>query len=551
MSLALSNIPWGNPCVVTSSEMQLIDQAVMRNYFLSSRVLMEHAGMACVHALLKTEPYLSQIKVTILAGSGHNGGDGVVMGRILHGLGFCVEVFAFSEPLFSDGDLAGVWNSFQSVGGAVSIFQKDSIVSEFLSAIPSESVVVDALSGTGFKGSPREVFKEVVGEVVRRKNNDGIRIYSIDLPSGNSADEGSEEYAGIEATQTWALQCFKPIHVSSLAEKVTGESILLDITIPFSVVEQNSYPRRLITPRLAGDILKRIFPERSDTHKGKRGHVLVIGGASGMEGAPVLTSHAALRSGAGLVTMVRPKGSEGVLVRPEIMQKIPPRSDKGSFGPFDKDFWEEVLGKKQSIVIGPGFGTNDDSRHILEYVISYSSLHSVPLVIDADAISILSSLKPLMSSLASHMILTPHPGEFSRLTGYSVHEIQSKRMTLSHKFTSEHEVVLLLKGAYTVVSAKEYQYISPYQEPVLGVAGSGDTLSGILGALLGKKLSTLEASVLSVFLHAEAGRVWAFRNLSQSGLFVSELSDLIPELLHRIVENSNSCFVSNGNYFRE
>jgi hydroxyethylthiazole kinase-like uncharacterized protein yjeF len=551
MSLELSNISSGNPRVVTSSEMRLIDKAAMQNHFLSSRVLMEHAGMACVHALLKAEPDISQGKITILAGSGHNGGDGVVMGRILHGLGFCVEVCAFSEPVLSDEDLAGVWNSFQSVGGVVSIFQKGSSLYDFLSTIPSGSVVVDALSGTGFKGSPRGLLKEVVGEVTRRKKNDGIRIYSIDLPSGNSADEGAEEYAGIEATQTWALQCFKPIHVSSLAERVTGESILLDISIPFSVVEKNSFPRPLITSRLAGDIVKEIFPESPDTHKGKRGHVLVIGGAYGMEGAPVLASHAALRSGAGLVTMVRPKGSEGVLVRPEIMQKIPPRSDKGSFGHFDKDFWDEVVGSKHSIVIGPGFGIDKYSHQVLEYVISYSLEHVIPLVIDADAITILSSSQSLLSSLASHMVLTPHPGEFSRLTGCSVPKIQSSRMALSHEFVSEKGSILLLKGAFTVISSKTYQYISPYQEPVLGVAGSGDTLSGILGALLGKGISSLDASILSVFLHAEGGRLWALRNSSETGLFVSELADLIPELLNRFVESFGSSSVSHGNHLRE
>ncbi len=540
MSLGLNNAV-SPVSVLTSGEMMDADQHAIHKMSIPSRVLMEHAAMACVKDFLTMYPHFTEKKIFVFSGKGNNGGDGVVIARILAGLGASVRLISLFDIPQGGEELAMVWDSFKKVSSDYCVCTDIESLRSELSKISRESILIDAITGSGFSGSPRGFLKTVVEEVNRLVELNDVFVCSVDIPSGNSPDEGFGDFSGIKADCTWALQCLKPVHVNPEADMICGEVVLLDIGIPGQSITP-VIPRKVISRGLVQRVLLQVYPESGNSHKGDKGHVLIVGGSKGKEGAPVLSCLSALKAGAGLVTLVRPSEKKDIFVPPEIMQKQVPDSENGTFGSFNEEFWSAVLEKKDAIVVGPGMGTDSGAVQVLEYILRFASerKQNIPLVIDADAITSLAMHRELMKLFASHCILTPHYGEFSRLTGKSVEEIKRSRLSLSYEFSRNNQAVLLLKGPYSVISNKEAQYINYCRVPSLGVAGSGDILSGILGAFLAKGITSLEAAIVSVFLHTEAARLWEVSHGASGGMLASEVTGKLPEAVSRVLESDTA-----------
>jgi ADP-dependent NAD(P)H-hydrate dehydratase / NAD(P)H-hydrate epimerase len=534
MSLELNNSSFFSASILTCREMMEADRRAIQDMHIPARVLMEHAAMACVKDLITASPSSLENEVIVLCGKGNNGGDGVVIARLLAGLGVSVSLISLYDIPESPEVLRGVWDSFLSVSSEYAICKDIESLSSRLDAIRTGSCLIDAITGTGYSGRLHGFLESAINEINRIAELKSCFVCSVDVPSGNCSDEDGNSPQGIVAQRTWALQCLKPIHVTPSAENVCGTVAVLDIGIPLKC-NSDIFPRKIIGRYQLGKILSRAYPGALNSWKGDKGHVLVVGGSRGMEGAPVLSSIAAFRSGAGLVTLVRPSEKKDIFVPPEVMQQHIV-SDAGTFGAFDKGYWGRLLEKKNAVILGPGMGTGDGSVRILEYLLDYSGKNNLPLVLDADAITILAEHPQLLSLLGPFCVLTPHYGEFSRLVRKPVDVVMSKRLDASYEFTRKYSSVLVLKGPYSVISGSEIQYISPYQVPVLGVAGSGDILSGILGAVLARGLSPLEASVASVVLHAESAIEWQHRSGSFGGMLASEVTQYLPEVLTNILQ---------------
>jgi len=523
--------------IVNSHQMNLIDEAAISRIGLSARVLMEHAGKACFASLLELESDIHSKEILVLAGSGHNGGDGLVLARMAHAIGCRVKVlFLAKEPRSEDQDIKDILTSCRSLGLEIAeVRTEDNLTKFFDSCKSSRNIIIDALTGTGFKGEPRGLLPIILSYLSTLSSESlSFAIYSIDIPSGNSCDEGVD-YAGVRADVTWALQCLKPIHVNPSADEYVGTCILLDCSIPSILPEIENIRVELISESTLSSILRSVFPDPRDSYKKTKGHVLIIGGSPGHFGAPILSAIGALRSGAGLVSILSPEGGAHE-VPPEIMLHTFPLNASNSIAQ-EGGTLKNILEGKNAIVIGPGLGVSDLSKEILRFVMIHCGKTNIPLVLDADALNLISLDSELEELLSATMILTPHYGEFSRLqNGIPIAEIKMNRLKHSRDCLLNKDSVLVLKGPHTVISSREKaQLVSPYQSSALGVAGSGDVLSGIIVALLARGLSTYEAAALGVFLHARAGLSWEESHQGKAGMLAHEIGDLIPSVLSEVL----------------
>lgn len=534
MSLEKNNYPIK---IVSSHQMSLIDGAAINRIGLRARVLIEHAGKACFTSLLELEPNIFAKEILVLAGSGHNGGDGLVLARMAHAVGCRVKVlFLVREQRSEDQDIKDILTSGRSLGLEIlEVTTEDDIFSFFSIENSSNIIVIDALTGTGFKEKPRGLLPIILSSLsTLREKSLNFSIYSIDIPSGNSCDEGGD-CAGIKADITWALQCLKPIHVDPSADEYVGTCILLDCSIPAIMSEMECISVELLTESCASSVLGTVFPDPRDSYKKTKGHVLVIGGGPAHFGAPILSAIGALRSGAGLVSVLSPEGGAHE-VPPEVMLHTFSSNGHDSKS-LDERALKKILEGKDAIVIGPGLGTEDLSKEILRYVMIHCGKSKIPLVLDADALNLISLNSDLEDLLTSTMVLTPHFGEFSRLLrGVDVSEIKKYRLKSARDYILNKDSILVLKGPHTVISSKiEGQLVSPYQSSALGVAGSGDVLSGIIAALLARGLSPYEAAAQGVFLHSRAGLYWEESHQGKSGMLAHEIGDMIPSVLSEVL----------------
>ncbi|HMO18208.1 MAG TPA: NAD(P)H-hydrate dehydratase [Oligoflexia bacterium] len=535
--------------IVGADIMKQIDTECIDRFCIPERVLVETAGRACFRALIGNNDFRN-LSHFVFVGSGNNGADGYVIARLLLSGGFKVKVVSLPErvPNKNSGSevLESVKQSYLALGGDVIISpQEDSEISFLVDGFPDASIFIDALTGTGFSGVLREgPLSCLIKNLNQARLSRGCLVFSVDLPSGNYPEEGVFRN-GLVADETWALQCLKQIHVDPDAADKVGRVRCLDIGMPdsvFNVVKESS---ELLTSNYIGDLLSSRFPDSENSYKSQKGHVLVVGGSQGYEGAPALSSLGAFRSGAGLVSVVTPDGCVRSLP-PEAMHKSVPASDNGTFGVFDSNVWDLILSRKNSVVLGPGFGLDgsglEDFIGLLLHAINNQSL---PAVLDADVLNLLASNNSLKALVSDKMVLTPHPGEFSRIMGCSISDVKAFRMKLSREFVENIPCTLVLKGPRTLVTTSGGdQYFCPHREPALGVAGSGDVLSGVIGAFMARGFSPAESALLGVFVHGETGSRFSAKVGFSCGALISEIIDELPSSISYLL----SCpFDSVGN----
>ncbi|MFH1369399.1 MAG: NAD(P)H-hydrate dehydratase [Elusimicrobiota bacterium] len=292
------------------------------------------------------------------------------------------------------------------------------------------------------------------------------------------------------------------------------------------------------TIRLTGKYVHSLMkPRNKDSHKGDYGHVLIIAGSRGMPGAPVLCAGGALRCGAGLVTVAVPEGQYEIIakrIRPEGMLLPLPETSEGRISVSALLKINEFIEKRKisAIVIGPGMGAGLDTKKLILKLISS---FSIPVVIDADGLNSLSGVAGFLKSTKAQIILTPHPGEFGRLTGITASEIRHNRAGKAKEFAYGHGLVCVLKGDGTVVTDGKKVYMNATGNPGMASGGSGDVLAGMIGALASqvKEPRVLNAAAAGVYIHGLAGDM-AARNKTMTGMLAGDISEQIPKALKRV-----------------
>jgi hydroxyethylthiazole kinase-like uncharacterized protein yjeF len=379
---------------------------------------------------------------------------------------------------------------FQKLVSAIRVFELPTL--DELSTIVADTnpaVIVDGLLGTGLKGEVREPYATAIKVI----NGLHLPVVAIDIPSGLDSDTGEMLGVCVHADLTVTMALPKIGLLKPAAADLVGRIEVADIGIPREFVEQTQTDVELLT---AQDVRPLLPPRRRSANKGDFGHLLVIAGSEGYTGAPAMVAHAAARAGAGLVTLAVPRN-----IYPIVAAQCPPE-----VMPQPVEFEQLVptyFARFDAVAIGPGLGQQAETQKMVWKVVSTCPL---PMVVDADALNAMGQGVAALKKLQKPLVLTPHPGEMARLTGKTVKEIQADRWGMARSFTQEYGVVMVLKGAGTVVTDKSGAlWINSTGNPGMAKGGMGDALTGIIGAFLAQGMAALDAARAGVFLHGLAG----------------------------------------------
>ena len=493
--------------ILTAKQMKEIDRLTSEICGVPSLTLMENAGFNLYLALEEMLDDVMTSDIAIICGKGNNGGDGFVLARQLLQRGVFPDIFLLADKDSVQGDAAvNLQALLKSDYPVVEITDEESWA-DVADALPPYDVVVDAILGTGICKPLEGLFAQVVADI----NESEIPVLSVDIPSGMYSDAMEAEGLTVWADRTITFTAPKIAHILHPAQEAIGDLEIVPIGTPPALLEKSDYYVNLLTREETAEYL---LPRPISSHKGTYGHVALIAGSRGKTGAAGLSSNAALRSGSGLVTALVPETVQDVLAayQTELMTEGLPANGTGSFSRKAAAPVLKLLKGKSAAGIGPGLTTATETIEFVHAVVQQSS---VPLVIDADGINAFQGcLEALSNDKEQPLVLTPHPGEFSRLTGVSSQEILRNQIEVSREFCKKHSVWLVLKTFRPlVVSPEGTVFVSPMGNPGMASAGMGDVLTGVLTSLIGQYAAInksdpgdiTRAVCLGVFLHGLAG----------------------------------------------
>jgi NAD(P)H-hydrate epimerase len=520
--------------VVTAKEIQDIDMKTIRDYGISGTLLMERAGLVVAN---KIKELFSNRKVIVLAGSGNNGGDGIVVARNLYNWGWNVKVLILSKQNKMSPDCLTQYR----------IAKGEGVHMEFRNAVTIKdlhsSVVVDAIFGTGLS---KEV-KGNIADVISFLNKSDAPVVSVDIPSGISSDTGEVMGEAVIAEYTVTFGLPKRGHLLYPGAEYTGRLFIEDIGFSSELLRSDKLKVELLEKR---DVSLLIPERRRYSHKGDYGHILIIAGSRGKTGAAFMCARACLRAGAGLVTIGVPESLMNIFqarVTEEMTLSLPDRGDGTLLSGASKKILEFLDDRAHVLAIGPGVSVTDDTKKLVSELVLNSTS---PMVMDADAINVLQGKTHVLKKAKAPIILTPHPGEMVRLLQKTVHSsqftvkgseslrtpnselrtvIEKDRINTATKFSKESGTYLVLKGAPTIIAEPEGRaFINSTGNPGMASAGVGDVLTGMISAFLGQEINPLEASILGVYMHGLAGDL-AAQKLGEHSLTASDIIEAIPE----------------------
>ncbi len=488
-------------------------------------VLMENAGKAVAEETRRSLGAMENQRILCLIGPGNNGGDGLVAARYLHGWGAGVSLYLCSQRPPDDANL----ELARGRGIACLEAAQDKNMEKLDGMLASATCVIDAILGTGKMRPLGGVFRQVLERVGEARKNRDIYIVAVDLPSGLDADSGAVDPACLYADSTITLAFPKPGLFSFPGAERVGKLKIADIGIPGHLAES------VMTELMTGDWARAVLPERPlNANKGSFGRVLVAAGSINYIGAADLACNGALRVGTGLVTLATPASLQPVLASKltEATYLPLPESRPGIVSAGAAEIIAAQSGQYHVLLLGCGLG---QSQSAVEFVSSLLFGEGLPaLVLDADALNILAQTPHWWQWLAKNAILTPHPGEMARLCGLSVEEVQSDRVSVARRFAAEWRKTIVLKGAYTVVAAPDGGCrVSPFANPGLASAGTGDVLAGAIAGLVAQGLPLFEAGSLGVYLHGRAGEMVRDR-LGDAGMMASDLLPVLPVAIKQL-----------------
>ena len=486
--------------ILNSEQMRLADEATIKHTPISSTDLMERAADRCVKRILEEKP-AADLEFWIFCGVGNNGGDGLVIARLLLALGFKVHTFILEFSTNYSPDFNINLKRLLDQGYEPDFMRDASDCPD----IPDSCWIIDAIFGTGLSRAPGGWLREVIAQI----NRSPSRVISIDFPSGLFSEAPVEDPESIvQASLTLTFQQPKLAFLLPSAYRFVGQWEILDIGLSDDFIEQLEGCHELVDHELARQFLRQ--KGRFD-HKGTAGHSLLMGGSFGKIGAIILASKAALRAGSGLVSVYVPKCGYDPLqtANPEVMVEV----DDEQYIQFFN-----FRTKPTAIGIGPGLGTHIKTK---EGFVKFLKSHSDPLVLDADALNIISEHDEIKALIPAKSILTPHPREFERLAGPWANDFE--KLEKQQEFASRYNCVVVLKGAHTSITQGSKIFFNGSGNPALATAGSGDVLTGILTGLLAQGYDSLQASILGVFLHGRAADIGIENEESQESFIASDI----------------------------
>ena len=470
--------------IFSAEQIRAIDSATIKHEPVTSENLMERASMSVSRWI--TERYSSSDLFMVFAGPGNNGGDALAVSRLLLKKGYRIKVFIVSTGTSFSHDMQVNIDRLISAGVTPSVISK----SEDIPSVIPGSIIVDGIFGSGLSRLP----SGMPAEVIKTINRSAETVISVDIPSGLFCDDVPSDNIDciVHATYTLTFQFPKLSFMTEEGCRYTGIWEILDIKLLPDAIEKASTPYYYVTGEYASRLLK---PRGKFGHKGVYGHALIVAGSYGKAGAAILASRAALRAGAGLVTCHSPSKCITPLQCsvPEVMAS-PDAGDEHIISMPD-------MSKYDAMGIGPGIGTDPDTRKAFaEMITSFRK----PSVIDADALNILALEPDMMSLIPENSILTPHPGEFGRLTGEKTSTLG--RINLQREFAARYKCIVVLKGANISVALPDGRlFFNSTGNPGMATAGSGDVLTGVITSLLAQNYLPADAAVLGVYLHGLAG----------------------------------------------
>lgn len=500
------------PRLVTGPEMAAIDRRTIDDGGISALELMERAGTRVVETLQERWGGLEGMRVAVVCGKGNNGGDGLVVARLLANAGIAVDTFLGVDRAGIDGAAAHLLERLERVGGRAAPVPEGSAAVE---ALRRSDIVVDALLGTGLRGAPREA----QGRVIQAINDCARPVVAVDLPSGVDATTGDVHGIAVRASLTVTFGLAKVGHLFPPGRGYCGLLELADIGFPETAIEACGGTTFLLT---AAGIADRIPRRQTDAHKGTCGSVLVVAGSVGMTGAATLAAKAALHAGAGRVTLGAPVSLNDILEvkLTEVMTRPLPEVRRRrclSLRALGDLF--AMLPAANALAIGPGLGRYRETVDLVRRLLTRDDLP--PTVIDADALYAIGDGEGF---LGAGRIVTPHAGEFSRLTGCSRDVIAAEPVPRAVEFAVHHGVIVVLKGGPTVIAAPDGRaFVNPTGNAGMATAGSGDVLTGIISGLLAQGCEPLWAALSGVYLHGLAGDR-ARDELGEWGMLAGDLS---------------------------
>jgi ADP-dependent NAD(P)H-hydrate dehydratase / NAD(P)H-hydrate epimerase len=501
--------------VLNAGQMQEADRLTIEDLGIPSIVLMENAGRAVVHELASRFHGLAFEHTVILCGRGNNGGDGFVVARVMAERGYEISVYLIGRAVQVRGDSRQNMEILNRLEIPIVEIANEGDWEPHADAIRQCDVIVDALFGTGLK----EPLSGLYARVVKDINAMAAAVVSVDVPSGLSCDTHQVIGEAVNADVTVALAAAKLPHVLPPAEGLCGDLAIVDIGIPGEIIDELEGPR---VERLGpAEIMRHLMPRDPDANKGDFGRVVVAAGSLGKSGAAHLAAMAALRSGAGLVTVATPRSCLPIVaaMAPEYMTE--PWDEDASGGPAESAI-DRVLGlKKDVLAVGPGLGQGERQQALVFALLDRSD---ATLVFDADALNAFQDdPSRLHGREGVDVIITPHPGEMARLTGLSIDEVQQNRLEVARNFAMSRSVFVVLKGHRTLIAAPDGRVaINPTGNPGMATGGTGDVLTGIIAAWYGQLLDADAACRVGVYLHGLAGDL-ARRHLGESALIASDI----------------------------
>ncbi|QNF32408.1 NAD(P)H-hydrate dehydratase [Adhaeribacter swui] len=487
--------------ILTAAQTRAADAYTAEQENIPSLELMERAVSAFVNWYLNKFSNRVKKPVLIFCGPGNNGGDGLAIARLLHQHQYVVQVYILASNNKYAPDFTANLNRLPEA----IIPQYLNQISDF-PQIPDNAMVLDALFGTGLN----RPLTGLITDLVRHINQSSAMVVAVDMPAGLFADvPNAPTDAIIEADYTLSFELPKLAFLLPGTAQYVGEWTVVPIGLNADFISQSPSTHFYISPEVPAKILK-IRPKYG--HKGSFGHALLISGSYGKMGATVLSSRACLRSGVGLLTVYCPAVGYNILQTavPEAMTLTDPEDNYTSQLPDITTY--------NAIGIGPGLGKEAATRELVSKLLETTK---VPLVIDADALNIISENENFKKSIPEGSILTPHPKEFERLAGKAQNDYY--RLTLLKDFCQQHNCYVVLKGAHTCIGTPEgTYYFNSTGNPGMATGGTGDVLTGIITALVAQQYSPLEACILGVYLHGLAGDL-AKANLGEQALLASDI----------------------------
>lgn len=490
--------------LATASEMREIDRVAQEEFGLPEVVLMESAGCRVAETMEKILGGLADKSLVIFAGNGNNGGDALAAARHLINKGARLKVFMTGSPDKLKPSPAIMYQILQKMGVEIHELEGERDWNRLHLAMKFAEGAVDGLVGTGFTGELRKKMISIIEEI----NASELPVVSVDIPSGVEADTGKVSTVAVKASATLTLGLPKPGHFLSPGVDCTGRLVVDDIGLPQQLLTADSLQMRLLNDSMACSLL----PARSHAaYKGSCGRILVVAGSTGMTGAAALAAQAALRAGAGLVTLAVPKSLQPLLDSrlTEVMVQPLPEETEGRLS--GREAAARVLEMSRAadvMLIGPGLGRQPETQ---EFVRMACEQVECPLVVDADGIYAFGHRQETLAECKQIPVLTPHLGEMAQFLGVSVPELRADLIPMVRGAAQKYQTVMVVKSECTVVAYPDGDvFFTTKGNPGMATAGSGDVLAGTIAGLY-KQTESGVAPLLGVYLHGMAGDLAAER----------------------------------------